>query len=95
MTAVENQRDDRRLPSGVLTFLLTDVVGSTALWERAPGLMDAALARHDRVIEAAVDSSGGIVLKHKGEGDSTFCVFETASQAIAAATEALVSKGDS
>jgi hypothetical protein len=50
--------------------------------------MDAALARHDAVITSAVEARGGIVLKHKGEGDSTFSVFESASAAAAAATEA-------
>lgn len=35
------------LPSGTVTFLLTDVEGSTALWEEAPEVMRSALARHD------------------------------------------------
>lgn len=76
------------LPSGLLTFLFTDVVDSTALWERAPGLMDATLSRHDTLIEAAVDAHGGVLLKHRGEGDSTFCVFERAPDAVAAAIQA-------
>ena len=42
------------LPSGTVTFLLTDVEGSTALWEEAPEAMRAALARHDVLFEAAV-----------------------------------------
>ena len=42
------------LPSGTVTFLLTDVEGSTALWEEAPEAMRAALARHDALFEAAV-----------------------------------------
>jgi class 3 adenylate cyclase/tetratricopeptide (TPR) repeat protein len=75
----------RPLPTGVLTFLFTDVVDSTALWERAPGLMDATLSRHDTLIEKAVDAHDGFLLKHRGEGDSTFCVFERAPDAIAAA----------
>ncbi|RPI09399.1 MAG: adenylate/guanylate cyclase domain-containing protein, partial [Actinobacteria bacterium] len=86
--AADEHADDRPLPSGVVSFLLTDVVGSTTLWERAPVAMDAALARHDALITSAVESRGGIVLKHKGEGDSVFCVFETASAAAAAATDA-------
>ncbi len=71
-----------------MSFLLTDVVDSTALWERAPGPMDGALVRHDALITAAVVAQGGVVLKHKGEGDSTFSVFATASAATAAAAEA-------
>jgi class 3 adenylate cyclase len=72
----------------VLTFLFTDVVDSTVLWERAPGLMDGALSRHDKLIESSVTAHGGIVLKHRGEGDSTFCVFERAADAVAAAVGA-------
>ena len=41
------------LPSGTVTFLFTDVEGSTALWEEAPEAMRAALARHDALFEAA------------------------------------------
>ena len=72
----------------MLSFLLTDVVESTALWERAPVPMDGALARHDALIMEAVDSRGGLLLKHKGEGDSTFSVFASASAAAAAAIDA-------
>ena len=71
-----------------MSFLLTDVVDSTGLWERAPVAMDAALTRHDVLIGAAVAAYGGIVLKHKGEGDSTFSVFISTSTALAAAAEA-------
>lgn len=76
------------LPTGVLTFLLTDVVDSTLLWEAAPGEMDPALARHDAIIDEAVEAYGGIVLKHKGEGDSTFCIFRSPADAAAAAIAA-------
>ena len=72
----------------MLSFLLTDVVDSTALWERAPVPMDSALARHDALIASAVEAHGGVLLKHKGEGDSTFSVFASAIAAAAAATEA-------
>ena len=72
----------------MLSFLLTDVVDSTALWERAPVPMDSALARHDALIASAVEAHGGVLLKHKGEGDSTFSVFASAIAAAAAATDA-------
>ncbi len=88
MVVVVGSPDDRLLPSGVLTFLMTDVVDSTLLWESAPGLMDGALTRHDQIIEAAVTLHDGVVLKHRGEGDSTFCVFESAAAATAASVEA-------
>jgi predicted ATPase/class 3 adenylate cyclase len=75
-------------PSGVVTFLLTDVVGSTRLWQQAPEEMVRALERHDDIIRSAVESHGGVVVKARGEGDSTFNVFAKASDAAAAAVEA-------
>ncbi|HLN15206.1 MAG TPA: alpha/beta fold hydrolase [Acidimicrobiales bacterium] len=73
------------LPSGVVTFLLTDVVGSTQLWETAPAAMNVALARHDRLVEELVRTHDGRLLKARGEGDSTFSVFGLPSQAVRAA----------
>src|SRR5205085_1265261 len=58
------------LPSGVVTFLLTDVVGSTRLWETATTMMPAALERHDELIRNAVEARAGVLLKARGEGDS-------------------------
>lgn len=75
-------------PSGVVTFLLTDVAGSTRLWDTSPQAMDTALRRHDAIISAAVVAHGGTLLKSRGEGDSTFSVFSRASQAAAAAIAA-------
>jgi class 3 adenylate cyclase/DNA-binding SARP family transcriptional activator/tetratricopeptide (TPR) repeat protein len=76
------------LPSGVVTLLLTDVVGSTRLWQRSPKATDAALARHGELISSAVFRHGGVVLKARGEGDSTFSVFGRASDAVRAAVDA-------
>jgi WD40 repeat protein/class 3 adenylate cyclase/tRNA A-37 threonylcarbamoyl transferase component Bud32 len=73
------------LPTGVTTFCLSDIVGSTALWERDPAAMAAALVRHDALVAEAVESHGGRFLKSKGEGDATFSVFESASGAVQAA----------
>ena len=70
------------------TFCLSDIVGSTELWERDPGAMAAALVRHDELIAGAVESHGGRFLKSKGEGDATFSVFESASDAVQAAIAA-------
>jgi class 3 adenylate cyclase len=75
------------LPSGVLTFLLTDVVGSTALWDARPRDMVGVLDHHDELITKAVTAHNGVVLKAKGEGDSTMSVFVRASDAVAAAVE--------
>lgn len=73
------------LPSGTVTFLLTDVEGSTALWELAPDAMAAALARHDHLFDAAVAAAGGTHIRPRGEGDSRFAVFPSAHDAVAAA----------
>jgi class 3 adenylate cyclase len=77
-----------RLPSGSVTFLLTDVVGSTRIWEDAPEVMPGALERHDRLLQAAVETNAGVFLKTKGEGDSTFSVFGRAADAVSAARDA-------
>ena len=76
------------LPTGVTTFCLSDIVGSAGLWERDPGAMAAALVRHDELVAGAVESHGGRFLKSKGEGDATFSVFESASDAVQAAIAA-------
>src|SRR6187402_415600 len=73
------------LPTGTVTFLFTDIEGSTALWEREPVAMQAAAARHDALIEAEVAEQGGVVVRPRGEGDSRFAVFARASDAVAAA----------
>ena len=73
------------LPDGVVTFVFTDVEGSTALWEDAPEAMMAALVEHDRVIEDVVADAGGVSVKPRGEGDSRFLVFRSAHDAVTAA----------
>ena len=76
---------EQALPSGTVTFLLTDVEGSTALWEDAPEAMRAALARHDMLFEDAVTAQGGVHIRPRGEGDSRFAVFTSAPDAVTAA----------
>jgi predicted ATPase/class 3 adenylate cyclase len=73
------------LPSGTITFLFTDVVGSTRLWEQHPEAARAALAQHDALIEACVAWYHGVVVRPRGEGDSRFAVFIYATDAVAAA----------
>jgi predicted ATPase/class 3 adenylate cyclase len=73
------------LPTGTVTFLFTDVEGSTRLWEAHPAPMRAALSRHDALIEQAVERHGGVVVRPRGEGDSRFAVFARATDAVAAA----------
>ena len=70
-----------------VTFLLTDIEGSTAAWEADADAMGSALARHDELVEQVVTSRGGRLIKTRGEGDATFSVFERPSSAAAAAIE--------
>jgi len=72
-------------PTGTVTFLMSDIEGSTALWERHAGIMGAALAAHDALVEAAVADAGGLVIRPRGEGDSRFAVFERPAAAVVAA----------
>jgi class 3 adenylate cyclase len=68
-----------------VTFLLTDIEGSTAAWESDAEAMGSALARHDEIVEQVVTSRGGRLVKTRGEGDATFSVFDRPSAASAAA----------
>ncbi|WP_267887329.1 BTAD domain-containing putative transcriptional regulator [Mycolicibacterium brisbanense] len=70
-----------------VTFLLTDIEGSTAAWEADADAMAVALARHDELIEQVITSRGGRLIKTRGEGDATFSVFDRPSAAASAAIE--------
>ena len=80
-----SHHDAPQLPSGVVTFVLTDIVGSTAMWDAEPRRMAELLERHDSLIFKAVHANGGVLLKSKGEGDSTLSVFTRASAGVTAA----------
>lgn len=73
--------------SGTVTFLLTDVARSTAMWDADPTSARTAIARHDVIIADAISDCGGELLKARGEGDSHFAVFDQAQAACAAALE--------
>ncbi len=49
------------LPSGTVTFLFTDIEGSTQLWQQQPEAMPPALARHDELLRAAIEGRAGQV----------------------------------
>jgi len=74
------------MPTGTLTFLFTDIEGSTRLWEQHPEAMQAALARHDAILRQAVAASEGYVVKTTGDG--VHAAFQTAGCALAAALTA-------
>jgi predicted ATPase/class 3 adenylate cyclase/Flp pilus assembly protein TadD len=73
-------------PTGTVTFLFTDIEGSTRLWERSPEGMRRALARHDRILSEAVEEHDGYVFKTVG--DAFCCAFSTATDALEATLEA-------
>ena len=80
--------DEFSLPAGTVTFLLTDVEGSTSAWEAAPTLMVAAIARHYEILDVAIAAHGGVRPQEQGEGDSVVGAFGRASDALKAAVDA-------
>src|SRR5262245_26367370 len=58
------------LPTGTITFLFTDIEGSTRLWEAHPEAMRLALLQHDDLLRACIESHGGRVFKTVGDA---FC----------------------
>ena len=77
-------------PSGVVTFLFTDVEGSTRRWENDADGMRAALAAHDAVLRSAIESHGGFMFKHTGDGMcAAFASPRSAVDAAVAAQRAL------
>ncbi|HVQ21560.1 MAG TPA: adenylate/guanylate cyclase domain-containing protein, partial [Terrimicrobiaceae bacterium] len=75
-----------RAPTGTVSFLFTDIVGSTRLWEKFPREMAAALARHDELIRAAVEAYGGHVFKKVG--DASCAAFQATRDSLRAAIDA-------
>jgi predicted ATPase/class 3 adenylate cyclase len=73
------------LPAGTVTFLLTDIEGSTRLWETVPEAMEEALERHNRLVIDVVEGHRGVLVTSRGEGDSFFAVFPSAVSAVEAA----------
>ena len=77
-------------PSGVVTFLFTDVEGSTRRWEADADAMRAALAAHDEVLRSAIEAHGGFLFKHTGDGVcAAFASPRSAVDAAVAAQRAL------
>ena len=77
-------------PSGVVTFLFTDVEGSTRRWEADADGMRGALAAHDEVLRSAIEAHGGWLFKHTGDGVcAAFASPRSAVDAAVAAQRAL------
>jgi class 3 adenylate cyclase len=78
------------IPTGTVTFLFTDLVRSTQLWEKQPEAMRDALARHDQLLRDTVEANGGHVVKTRGDGlHAAFATSEDALAGAAAAQQAL------
>src|SRR5215204_2497566 len=72
--------------TGKITFLFTDVEGSTSLWERKPKAMSEALSRHDEILRTVIEAHNGHVFKTVG--DAFHATFSAAPDALEAALEA-------
>ncbi len=72
-------------PSGTVTFLLTDIEGSTRLWEERPDEMRAMVADHDERFRSAIEHNGGYVFATGG--DEFAAAFDRAADAVAAAEQ--------
>jgi DNA-binding SARP family transcriptional activator len=78
--------DSAHLPSGTVSFLFTEVEGSTRLWDESPDVMSHAMPFHDELLRDAVESQGGFIVKNAGDG--FHAVFATAHDAVTAAVAA-------
>ena len=88
MTAMT--RADPTLPTGTVTFLFTDIEGSTRLWEAHRAAMQLALARHDALLRQCIEGHGGHVVKSVGDGAcAAFASPTDALEASIAAQQAL------
>jgi predicted ATPase/class 3 adenylate cyclase len=73
-------------PTGTVTFLFTDIEGSTRRWEAEPDALRIALAAHDGVLRSAIETRGGWLFKHTGDG--VCAAFASARAAVDAAIDA-------
>lgn len=73
-------------PSGTVTFLFTDIEGSTRLWQHDEEAMRAALERHDSILRSAIDGHDGYVFSTGGDGFAA--AFARAGNAVSVAMEA-------
>jgi class 3 adenylate cyclase len=79
------------LPSGIVTFVFTDVEGSTRRWDAHGAVMKEAMARHDGIVRSSIESNGGAVFTTAGD---EFCsAFSTPHQAVAAAVDIQIQLG--
>lgn len=75
-----------KLPTGTVTFLFTDIEGSSKLWEQYPEAMSASLAQHNVLLRRVIEAHGGYIFKLWG--DAVYAAFDTATDALNAAVQA-------
>src|SRR6185503_19533205 len=80
------------LPTGTVTFLFTDIEGSTRLWEDHPEAMKDALARHDVILRESIEGHDGAVFSTMGDGMAA--AFASAPDAVKAVIDAQRRLGD-
>jgi len=85
LAAAPDMRATSKLPTGTVTFLLTDVEGSTRRWDKNPGAMREAMAAHDAVLARLIAANSGVAVESGREGDSVLAAFTRASDAVAGA----------
>ena len=86
MRTLPHETPGGALPSGTVTFVFTDIEGSTQRWERGRAAMEAALRKHDELVRGALSAHGGHVFKTIGDA---FCAaFARPEDAVAAALSA-------
>ena len=73
------------LPTGTVTFLMTDIEGSTRAWSRRPDVLAVAVPRHYEILDEAITAHGGVRPVEQGEGDSFVAAFGRASDAVSCA----------
>ncbi len=78
--------DEPTIPAGVVTFLFTDIEGSTRRWEEDPTAMRAALAEHDDLLLGLIKKYNGYFYQHTGDG--VLAAFHTAQEGVDMAIEA-------
>ncbi len=75
------------LPAGTVTLFMSDVEGSTRLWEEQPDAMSESMSRHDALVAENIRNRSGHLIKIRGEGDAAFAVFQDAPEAVACALD--------
>ena len=75
------------LPVGTLTFLMTDIEGSTKAWDASPSSAKRAIERHDRIVLEQVEKNQGQIVESGREGDSVLAVFRQATDAVSCAVD--------